>query len=62
MKSTEKRDIKIATAVEADVNEIVEQPQVVPVPLDRVLKSIHADSQRTPQAYLKESVIPGGGE
>ena len=62
MKSTEKRDVKIATAVETDVNEIVEQPQVVPVPLDQVLKSIRADSQRAPQAYLNESVIPGGGE
>ena len=62
MKSTEKRDIKIADAVETDVNEIVEQPRVAPVPLDRVLNSIRSDSQRTPQAYLNESVIPGGGE
>ena len=38
------------------------QPQPTQVPLDRVIESVKRDSLDSPEEYLEETEIPGGGE
>ncbi len=38
------------------------KPDASPTPLDQVVKQIATDSLQSPREYLKETVVPGGGE